>query len=459
VSSPAQLVRAIGRWSLTALVLNSMIASGVFGLPAVIARYLGTASPWAYLVAAAGMAAVIGCFAEVASRFRESGGPYLYARAVFGRFAGIQMGWLAWLVRISAAAANANLFVSYLAEFWKQAEEPLIRVLVLALLLGALATVNYRGVSAGAGQSDLFAAAKLLALSIFIVAGGIFLFSSRGSPAPPQLAVAGGASGWLEAVLLLVYAYGGFEAALIPMAEARNPRRDAPFALFTALVVCTVVYTLVQVVVLGTLENAAQSQRPLADAARAFLGVDGASLIAAAGLLSIYGYVAASMLNAPRLTHALAERGDFPSFLAAVHPRFHTPHVSIAAFYGLVLVLAAAGTFERTVTLSAVARLFTYGIVCAAVLQLRRTREEPPGFRLPAAPAVVAVGILFCVVVASRMGLDEARVVGATVALAVANWLWVRGRREPDPSGSGRPPSTAPVPEGSGGSKNDRNGH
>jgi amino acid transporter len=437
VSGAAQLVRAIGRWSMAALVLNAVIASGVFGLPAVIAGHLGTASPWAYLVAAAGMAAIMACFAEVASRFREAGGPYLYARVAFGRFAGIQMGWLAWLVRISAAAANANLFVSYLAEFWKQAEEPSVRVPILALFLGTLAAVNTRGVSAGASQSNLFATVKLLALSSFILAGGFFLLSSRGSPAPVQLAVAGGASGWLEAVLLLVYAYGGFEAALIPMAEAKNPQRDAPFALFTALVVCTAVYTLVQVVVLGTLADAAQSQRPLADAARVFLGAKGASLIAAAGLLSLYGYMAASMLNAPRLTYALAERGDFPSFFAAIHPRFHTPHVSIATFYGLVLALAAAGSFERIATLSAVARLFTYGMVCAALLHLRRTQEEPPAFRLPAAPAVVAMGILFCVVVASRMGLHEAEIVGVTVALAVANWLWVRGRREHDRSGSG----------------------
>ena len=437
MSGAAQLVRAIGRWTLAALMLNTMIASGVFGLPAVIARQLGTASPWAYLLAAAGIAAILACFAEVASRFREAGGPYLYAHEVFGRFAGIQMGWLTWLVRISAAAANANLFVSYLAEFWKRAEEPALRLLILASCLGTLAAVNCRGVSAGAGQSNLFAAAKLLALSTFVLAGGIFLLSSRGAPAPAQLAAVGGASGWLEAVLLLVYAYGGFEAALIPMAEARDPQRDAPFALFMALAVCTVTYTLVQVVVLGTLENAAQSQRPLADAARVFLGGEGASLIAAAALFSLYGYMAASMLHAPRLTHALAERGDFPACFAAVHPRFHTPHVSIATFYGLVLALAAAGTFERIATLSAVARLFTYGMVCAALLQLRRTREEPPAFRLPAAPAVVAAGILFCVAVASRMGWDEARVVGVTFALAVANWLWVRRRREGDRSGSG----------------------
>ncbi len=446
MTGQVQLVRAIGRWSLAALVLNSIIGSGVFGLPSVTAKHLGTASPWAYLIAAAGMAAIMACFAEVASRFREAGGPYLYANTAFGRFAGIQMGWLAWLVRITALAANANLFVVYLGEFWPQAESPFARVLVLALVLGAHAVVNYIGVGVGAGQSNLFIVAKLGVLAVFIAAGTIFLLATRGTPAPAQLPAAGGTGGWLEAVLLLVYAYGGFEAALIPMAEAKDPQRDAPFALFIALAVCTLVYTSIQIVVLGTLENAAASSRPLADAARAFLGENGASLVALAGLFSLYGYMASAMLNAPRLTFAFAERGDFPTFFAAIHPRFHTPYISIAVFYALVLGLAVAGSPESTpagvgqeaarafqwnATLSAVARLLTYGIVCLALLRFRRTQAAAPAFRLPAAPAVVAVGIVFCVVVASRMGKLELKIMLATAAIALINWLWVRGRPQP----------------------------
>ncbi|MGH9508538.1 MAG: APC family permease [Terriglobales bacterium] len=431
---PAQLVRAIGRWSLVALVLNSIIGSGVFGLPSVTAKYLGTASPWAYLIAAAGMAAIMACFAEVASRFHEAGGPYLYAQAAFGRFAGIQMGWLAWLVRITALAANANLFVVYLAEFWPQAESPYARALVLALVLGVHAAVNYIGVGAAAGQSNLFIIAKLGVLAIFIAAGAIFLLATRGSPAPAQLSAVGGAGGWLEAVLLLVYAYGGFEAALIPMAEAKDPQRDAPFALFIALTACTLVYTSIQLVVLGTLENAAASSRPLADAARAFLGENGASLVALAALFSLYGYMASAMLNAPRLTFALAERGDFPAFFAAIHPRFHTPYISIAVFYALVLALAVAGSFEWNATLSAVARLFTYGAVCLALLRLRKSETTPPVFRLPAAAAVVTVAIAFCVVVASRMGRLELKIMLVTAAIALINWLFVRRRPQPERS-------------------------
>src|SRR5216110_439342 len=96
------LVRAIGRWSLVALVINCIIGSGIFGLPSVIAGQLGRWAPLGYLGAAVGMGIIMGCFAEVASRFTDAGGPYLYAREAFGSFVGIETGWLTWLARLAA---------------------------------------------------------------------------------------------------------------------------------------------------------------------------------------------------------------------------------------------------------------------------------------------------------------------------------------------------------------------
>src|SRR5260370_10818029 len=115
------------------------------------------------------------CFAEVASQFREAGGPYLYARVAFGRLLGIQVGWLTWLVRLTASAAAANLFAIYLAEFWPQAREPLGRASVLTLFVGVLAAVNYRGVVRRAQFSSGFAVAKLLPLALFIRVGPLLL--------------------------------------------------------------------------------------------------------------------------------------------------------------------------------------------------------------------------------------------------------------------------------------------
>src|ERR1017187_1452828 len=119
------LIRAIGRWSLVALVVNSIIGSGVFGLPSTVAGLIGNYSPYAVLAAGAGMTVIIGCFAEVASRFHQAGGPYLYARVAFGRLMGIETAWMLWLGQVTAPAANANLFVIYLGEIWPDAKNPL----------------------------------------------------------------------------------------------------------------------------------------------------------------------------------------------------------------------------------------------------------------------------------------------------------------------------------------------
>jgi APA family basic amino acid/polyamine antiporter len=423
VESRTDLLRAMGRWSLVALVINSIIGSGIFGLPSVVAGILGPASPLAYIPAALGMGIIMACFAEVASRFRQAGGPYLYARVAFGRLAGIEVAWVTWLARLTAAAANVNLFVIYLAEFWPAAKSPWPRFVALTVLVGVLTFVNYRGVRAGARQSNVFAVAKLVPLLLFIAVGLFFLH--RGNFAIHSAASTGT---WLEAVLLLVFAFGGFEGAVIPMSEAKDPKRDAPFALFTALVAVTLVYTLVQVVVTGVLPDASASDRPLAAAAHLFVGPAGAAFITLGALISVYGLLSSMTLYTPRLTFALAEQGDFPAPFAWVHRRFRTPYVSIVAFGVLVWGLAVAGSFKWNVTLSAVARLFTYGATCAALLVFRKKPPEEEALHLPVGPLFASLGILFCLALITRMGMGEFWIMLATAVVAFLNWAWVKSR-------------------------------
>src|SRR5580698_9546030 len=237
------LIRAIGRWSLVALVVNSIIGSGVFGLPSTVVALIGNYSPYAVLAAGAGMSVIIGCFAEVASRFQEAGGPYLYARVAFGRLMGIQTAWMLWLGQVAAPAANANLFVIYLGEFFPHAKDPIPRAVILTLLVGLLTFINIRGVRGGTHVSKLFTAAKLVPLFAVIILGMFVLQHQHWAIATASIAPPG-TNQWLKALLLLVFAYGGFETALAPMSEAKNPRRDAPFALFTAVLLCTAIYAL-----------------------------------------------------------------------------------------------------------------------------------------------------------------------------------------------------------------------
>jgi basic amino acid/polyamine antiporter, APA family len=423
-TSDQGLVRAIGRWALAALIVNCIIGSGVFGLPSILAGLLGRNSLLAVVLAAAAMGVIMACIAEVSSRFTECGGPYLYAREAFGRFMGIQVGWLVWFVRVTASAANANLFITYLGEFWPRSTEPIPKIVILTLLIGILAAINFRGVRAGTHVSTVFTVAKLGSLALVAVAGAIYLVATHHitllAAIPPAQ------NGWARGMVLLVFTYGGFETALISAGEARNPRRDMPFAMFAALITCAVIYTLIQWVVIGVLPDPAHTQRPLADAARIVIGHGGALLVALGAMCSTYGYLSGNMLGSPRVTFALAERGDFPSFFGAVHGRFRTPYVSIFVFALLVWALAIYGSFAGNATLSAGSRLFYYGVLCAALPVLRRKQGTQALLQIPGGVVLAILGALICAALLTQIEYNKSLILVAAVAVAFVNWLAVR---------------------------------
>jgi amino acid transporter len=437
VTAPApatpELARRIGRWALTGLVFNGIVGSAIFGLPATVGKTLGKGAPWAWALSAVLISIVVGCFAEVASRFRGAGGPYLYAHATFGRFVGLQTGWMAYLTRLTASAAVINLFVSYLGVFLPAATTPTGKLLVLTLLLGGLAAINCIGVGPGARVSTTLAGLKLLGLAAFVVAGLVWL---SGHPAIQPMPAPTHADPWLNTLLVLVFAYGGFEAALIPLGEAKDPERDAPVALLVAIAAATVVYLLAQTVVTFTLPDPGGTATPLADSARTFLGENGAALIAATALLSTFGYLAGSMVNVPRLTFAMAERRELPRVFQQVHPGFRTPVVSIVTYALLVWLLAASGGFLQNVSLSVAARLVTYGLVSAA-LPVLRSRDgtargvAPAAFRLPAGPVFAVVGVSGMVLMATQVSARELLIMGILIALASLHYALLRKEKAP----------------------------
>src|SRR6202043_273491 len=226
------------------------------------------------------------------------------------------------------------------------------------------------GVKVGAHLSSAFTIAKLAPLLLFAVAGLVYGFAHPAVKlANPHVATA---TDWFKPAPVLLFAYGGLEGALVPMSEARDPQRDVPFAMLVAFLSVTLIYVLVQIVVIRVLPDPAQTDRPLAMAARVFLGPAGAAFIAVSALLALFGYLSAQMVHVPRITFALAEQGDLPPVFARVHNRFRTPHVSILVFAVSLWVVATTGNFRWNVVLSSASRLITYALVCAALLALRR---------------------------------------------------------------------------------------
>lgn len=406
--------------------VNTIIGSGIFGIPTPLNAVVGRASPIAMVLAGIAIGLMMACCAEVASRFTEPGGAYLFAREAFGRFAGIQIGWFSWLAPMGTSAAAANLFTTYFAAYVPFAGTMGGRALVISGLFLFLAVANCVGVRVGAGISSVFTVAKLLPLLLLIVLGLLYFGRhpqtfQHASPAPHAL------SPWVDAMLLLSFAFGGFENAILPAGEIQNPRRTIPVGLAVGLGACIVVYALVQFVAVATI-GTTPADRPLAAAASILIGSGGAAFITVAAMISTFGHLSAVQLGTPRLTYALAEQHDFPAVFARIHPRFQTPYVSILIFSALTCVLALSGTFRWAIAMASGALIVIYGSICASLIRLRQTRSEAPSLRVPFGPAIACVCIAIAVILLARLTLREGFLLLLTFVVASLHWFATRGR-------------------------------
>jgi basic amino acid/polyamine antiporter, APA family len=236
---------------------------------------------------------------------------------------------------------------------------------------------------------------------------------------------------------VLVYAFTGFEMAVIPSGEIRDPRRDIPIALLSAMAVIASIYVLIQVACIGTLPGLANSARPLADAANRMLGGAAASAISAGIVVSIAGNLHITLLSASRIPFAMGARGELPRFLGATHARFRTPHYAILLTGAVMLTLAILGTFIYGVTISTLARMMIYITTCAALPFLRKKAGAPKALlEVPGGIAIAIAAIALAVWLLSSSTFPEARDTAIAAALgllifAVSNAA--RGRNLPRP--------------------------
>jgi APA family basic amino acid/polyamine antiporter len=367
-----KLVRGINRWDLTAITVNTIIGAGIFGLPSKVFALIGGYSLLAFVVCALIVGVIVICFAEVGSRFRETGGMYLYAKEAFGSIVGFEVGWLYWIVRVTTFAANCNLLLAYLGFFVPSANEGVLRIVLVSIVVIVLTAVNFIGVKESVILTNVFTVGKIVPLLIFAAVGVFFI--------QPENYVFGAAPTYgkfSEAVLLLIYAYVGFEAAVIPAGETKEPQKNVPFALLTALCFCAVLFIIIQIVSIGTLPELAASERPLADAAGKFLGTFGASFIAIGALVSILGNLNGGFLSASRIPFAMAEQNELPQIVGKTHERFKTPFVSLFLTALAMFVLTVQSSFISALTIATITRLIVYATTCAALPVFRRRNDVP----------------------------------------------------------------------------------
>ena len=421
----AELRRALGRWDLTAIGVNQVIGAAIFILPADVARLIGPWGPLAFLAVGLLSTCIALCFAEVGSRFDRTGGPYLPARAAFGRFIGFEVGWMMWFTRVTSQASVANGLALALAFYWPPMADGLWRTAIITVLTVTLTAINVVGVKQSSWVVNLLTIGKLVPLAMFIVAGIWFVDPARWASMPPVTPQQFGA-----AALLLIFAYGGYEVTGVLAGEAANPKRDVPFAFVTTLLIVATVMTLTSTIATGLLPGLAESRTPIAEGAALVLGATGAFIVSLGSSLSMAGNNMGQILNGSRSLFALAENGDLPRWFARVHPDYHTPENAILFTAVVALTLALSGSFVFLAAVSAVARLVMYLAVCVSTLVLRRHQpnEEmgPALFVIPLGPivpvlaTVVAAGILFGATT-EQLAAGAAALVTGAVLFAIAN--------------------------------------
>ena len=419
------LVRALGVRALAANIVNTIVGSGIFVLPAVVAAILGPAAVIAYVVCAALVALFGLCFAEVGSRVHATGGAYAYVEAAFGTYAGFSAGVLLGCAEMVASAAVATIFVGSLSALLPGGGAT-SRAALLILLYAVLAIVNVRGVRSGARLMELLTAAKLIPLALLVIAGLFVLHPGylKWTGAPPLSDIG-------RASLVLMFAFTGVEGPLTSSGEVKNPSFTVPRAVLLSLSVVALLYAGLQLVSQGVLGPAlaVTTDAPLGAVAERALGGPGRTIILGAAIVSALGYVSGDMLASPRLLFAFGRDGLLPARLGVVHPRYRTPHVAIVVYAVLSCAIALSGSFRILAVLSAVGILLVDLACCLAVLELRRRDVRADGipFRIAGGPIVP---VLACAVVvwllSSARGLEFLATAGV---LVIAGLLYLLRRR------------------------------
>lgn len=395
-SNPDSLLsRELGVRQFAANIFNYTVGSGIFLLPATAVLALGTAAPLAYVACAVVIGLVVLCFAENGSRVAATGGSYAYVETALGPMFGFIAGCLVVTTGLFAASGILNGFVqSLLALFNVVAPVWASKTLVVALV-ATLVSINMRGVRNGARVLEAITLVKVLPLLLFVGIGVFFIKPSNltWTNVPDMSTVLGSAG-------IMIFAFSGIEGATVPSGEVKNISRTVPLAILLALGSITVLYLAIQFVALGImgLDLAGTGRTPLADAAGVALGPGARTIMIAAAIVSMFGYLSANMLSEPRGLFAMSRDGFLPAALTAVHPVFRTPNVAIVAYGTIVAIVALIGTFEWLTRFSNLAALSLYFLCAVSTLVLRRrnVRSDGDPFVIPGGPLVP---VLACIAV------------------------------------------------------------
>jgi basic amino acid/polyamine antiporter, APA family len=413
------LRRDIGFWGTVALVVNGLVGAGIFAVPSTLAASAGPWGPIMFVGVGLVFLAIVAVFAELASLNQATGGPVAYAQEAFGPIAGFQTGWLLYLGRVTALAANTNILLDYAALLVPGLGGASARIGVTLGLFVLLAIINIRGVKQGILLLIVLSILKLAPLFALIISGvghiqPELLFPASANPIQNPA----------EAVLLLVYVFTGFEGALVPAGETRKPERTIPLAMLSMVLALIAFFGLLQIVYQSATPEADQSSAtPLVALATILWGATGAVVITVTAIFSVAGNLAGIVLAAPRMTLALALSGSLPAWFARIDGKTGAPVNSIIFLAVAGFALASTGSFVLLAGMSSLARVVAYAVCMAALPRIRALHGKQ---RFQARDAYYAAGAVLCtwMILAS----DSSRWIMLAGCVAVGTALYVVSR-------------------------------
>jgi len=417
------LRREIGKLGVATIAMNGVIGSGIFALPAVAIAQSGYFSPWVFVLCGFLILSVALTLARAASFFDITGGPIVYTTHAFGRYVGFQTGLLIYVSRVAAIAASANLIVSYAAAIWNPLAAGGPRFTAITGYVCIATILNAAGVRAGMAAVYVISILKLAPLLILILVG---MPSIKWDQVAGADFLTPGPLG--QTMLIMMYAFIGFEFSLINAGETRNAKSEIPKTLVATVLSIAFCYTLIQLVTVSVGPDLGNSDAPLVEIARRLMGPGGALVLGLGVVLSTGGGSLTSLLTAPRLTFALSRDGSLPAWFGKVNEKTRAPVNSIL-FCGLFSITMALGQkFVWLVTLSTFVRLVTYALCIASLPVIERTiPAEKKQFRLLGGMTIPVAGFLLTIWLIAHSTAENFVIAGLVIALgSLVFWICTR---------------------------------
>src|SRR5215813_14717083 len=416
----------------TAMVVGIIVGASIFVQPAEIARLV----PWEPLVFAvwivAGLLTLAGalCCAELASAFPRTGGVYVFLKETYAPAIGFLWGWaMFWSMHSGIIAAIAVVCARYVGYFVPLGENGARLVAIAVILL--LSVINYLGVKPGSRLQTIFTLAKVAAIVALLIL--VLVLGTPGGAAPATASLQRIAVGnFALAVGAGLFAFGGWHMLTYTAEETHRPEQTIPRALFIGVVTVTACYIALNAAYFYALPlvRVAASTRVAAEAAEAVIGMRGGSVISAVVIFSTFGAVNGIILVGPRVYFAMARDALLPQWIAAVHPRFQTPHRAIVLQAIWSAVLVATGTYRALFTRVIYTEWIFFALMGLALFRLRRRATYAPRYRAfgyPVLPAIFIIASL-CIVVNQVLADLRNSLIGlAVVALGLpVYYFWLR---------------------------------